>query len=434
LLPTPEAKLGSAGTDYARADREGSGGDDLQTRMAKLLPTPRASDGEKGGPNQAGSSGDLMLPSAVMPLLPTPTTQDGANNGGPSQHEQNTPPLNTVVNLLPTPAAADGSGGRYGSDGHQTPLPGAVRLLPTPAVNDMGEGKTVEGWDDWTDEMKARHGNGNGHGASLAIEAQRLLPTPTAMDSESSGGGQPKDVTLTDAVVRTNLGDKENPRHAQTSDTRPGETLSRVRGTDGPQAVRETVGGQDPVPGPSDLLAELREHQGGGGEDHASLASTSPTSEGVSGLRNVEASARASRGPEPGEQQPVESDDAVRVMPPQASLAGGPRCPYGCGATCGGHSTVAWGDYEPAIRRWEVALGRPSPNPTQTSSQGNPQLAPPFVEHLMGLPAGHVTEVPDMTRNEMLKALGNGVVPQQVAAAVEWILTTGLEAWKRARS
>ena len=33
-----------------------------------LLPTPRATDGTKGGPNQRGSKGDLMLPSAVMAL------------------------------------------------------------------------------------------------------------------------------------------------------------------------------------------------------------------------------------------------------------------------------------------------------------------------------------------------------------------------------
>ena len=46
--------------------------------------------------------------------------------------------------------------------------------LPTPAVNDMGAGKTVNDWDDWTDTMKARHGNGNGHGKSLHIEAARL--------------------------------------------------------------------------------------------------------------------------------------------------------------------------------------------------------------------------------------------------------------------
>lgn len=41
----------------------------------------------------------------------------------------------------------------------------------------------------------------------------------------------------------------------------------------------------------------------------------------------------------------------------------------------------------------------------------------------MGLPDGHVT-APEigLTRNEMLKALGNGVVPQQAAAAVRWLL------------
>lgn len=34
-------------------------------RRRKLLPTPRASDGEKGGPNQRGSKGDLTMASAV---------------------------------------------------------------------------------------------------------------------------------------------------------------------------------------------------------------------------------------------------------------------------------------------------------------------------------------------------------------------------------
>ena len=54
--------------------------------------------------------------------------------------------------------------------------------LPTPVVNDMGAGKTVEAWDTWTDEMKAKHGNG--HGPSLSIEVQRLLPTPRAQNGE----------------------------------------------------------------------------------------------------------------------------------------------------------------------------------------------------------------------------------------------------------
>ena len=36
----------------------------------------------------------------------------------------------------------------------------------------------------------------------------------------------------------------------------------------------------------------------------------------------------------------------------------------------------------------------------------------------MSLPRGWVTEVPGITRNEMLKAIGNGVVPQQGYVAI----------------
>jgi DNA (cytosine-5)-methyltransferase 1 len=37
---------------------------------------------------------------------------------------------------------------------------------------------------------------------------------------------------------------------------------------------------------------------------------------------------------------------------------------------------------------------------------------------MQGLPAGHVTDVPGLSRNEQLKALGNGVVPQQAYEAL----------------
>ena len=40
----------------------------------------------------------------------------------------------------------------------------------------------------------------------------------------------------------------------------------------------------------------------------------------------------------------------------------------------------------------------------------------------MGLPAGHVTAVPGLTRNAQLKALGNGVVPAQGTAALSLLL------------
>ncbi|MFE4514211.1 hypothetical protein ACFRMQ_08465 [Kitasatospora sp. NPDC056783] len=46
----------------------------------------------------------------------------------------------------------------------------------------------------------------------------------------------------------------------------------------------------------------------------------------------------------------------------------------------------------------------------------------------MGLPAGHVTAVPGLTRTAQLRALGNGVLPDQAAAALRLLLdraTTG---------
>lgn len=62
-------------------------------------------------------------------------------------------------------------------------------LWPTPTVVDMGERKTLEEWDEWTAEMKGRHGNGNGHGRSLSIEARRnMWPTPTTQDASNNGG------------------------------------------------------------------------------------------------------------------------------------------------------------------------------------------------------------------------------------------------------
>ncbi|MFE2870453.1 hypothetical protein [Embleya sp. NPDC059259] len=40
----------------------------------------------------------------------------------------------------------------------------------------------------------------------------------------------------------------------------------------------------------------------------------------------------------------------------------------------------------------------------------------------MGLPAGHVTGVPGLSRTAQLHALGNGVVPAQAAAALRLLL------------
>lgn len=231
--------------ESGRASTVDSGRD--RTPINHLLPTPRATDGTKGGPNQRGSKGDLMLPSAVM------------------------------------------------------------TLLPTPSVNDMGAAYTPDEWDAWTAKMKASHGNGNGHGKSLNIEALRLLRTPCA---DEAGGG---------------------PLHPDTAKERN-------------QTLR--------------LTGQV-------------LAAT------------------------------------------------------GYMAAPDGTESDTWGDYEPAINRWEQVFGRTAPAPTVPAGRGGKhQLSAAFVEWMMGLPDGWVTD-PNIgiSRNNQLKALGNGVVPQQAAWAIQHLLT-----------
>lgn len=81
-----------------------------------------------------------------------------------------------------------------------------------------------------------------------------------------------------------------------------------------------------------------------------------------------------------------------------------------------------WGNYAEAVARWGCAIDREAPAPTQLGTKGQPQLSPRFVEWMMGLPAGHVTDVPGLTRNQQLSLLGDGVVPQQGAAAFTFLL------------
>lgn len=140
ILATDTQRGGRDG--WAREARRGAVGRAPAERhpQGPLLPTPRASDADKGLRTRAGA------------LLPTPGAYD-AERGGP-QHPD-----------------------KRRAGGHSVSLQDALHgltLLPTPAVNDMGEGKTIDAWDEWTAKMKAKHANGNGHGKSLAIELQRV--------------------------------------------------------------------------------------------------------------------------------------------------------------------------------------------------------------------------------------------------------------------
>lgn len=99
-----------------------------------LFASPKASDGEKGGPNQAYGAGGGPLP-AMVAALPTPRTSDanGAGvhgDGGMDLHTQ-------AVGLLPTPAASDGD--KYGTtDANRlraNPMKRAVHLVDEIGTN-----------------------------------------------------------------------------------------------------------------------------------------------------------------------------------------------------------------------------------------------------------------------------------------------------------
>lgn len=136
-----------------------------------------------------------------------------------------------------------------------------------------------------------------------------------------------------------------------------------------------------------------------------------------------------------GVSAPVAADDVHGAAPADADSAG--REQHGGGVAVPQEheapqhgSAVDWGDYAPAIERWESVMNRPAPSPTKPDGKGGShRLSAVFVEWMMGIPAGHVTN-PDIwigmsangARNAQLKALGNGVVWQQAALAVGTLL------------
>jgi DNA (cytosine-5)-methyltransferase 1 len=85
-------------------------------------------------------------------------------------------------------------------------------------------------------------------------------------------------------------------------------------------------------------------------------------------------------------------------------------------ATIEPRTTYRFGPYEPAIERWERILGRPAPDPTDDRG-----LRPEFVEWMMGLDQGYICDL-GLSRTAALKMLGNGVVPQQAALAVNLLV------------
>lgn len=138
LLSTPQAR------DYKGLPADDFNQACLVRDVLTLLPTPRATDGTNGGPNQRGSSGDLMLPSAVQ-LLPTPTAQaakHSADDRGPGTLDDCnlwSVAARLAETLLPTPTSRDWKDtGDFTPHPEKTKLPHSIAALA--AVPLGGEG------------------------------------------------------------------------------------------------------------------------------------------------------------------------------------------------------------------------------------------------------------------------------------------------------
>lgn len=161
------------------------------------------------------------------------------------------------------------------------------------------------------------------------------------------------------------------------------------------------------------ILASLRHpgHDARGSEqgEQSEVSTGGITQSGTSADRNSDRRSWDGRG----QAFAYVRSDLDKQAPPKSARTDRPTSP---------HRQTSWEDYEPAIRRWESVLGRDAPYPSIPNRNGNPVLDPRFVEWMMGLPPGHVTDVPGLSRNQQLKILGNGVVPQQARYALSLLM------------
>lgn len=164
--PTPTANdWKGSGPTLQRVDGQ-MRGDRLDYATEQFWSTPRASDGEKGGPNQAFGAGGIPLP-AQTAQWPTPTARDHFPPHSPEYIAAK---------------RAEGHG--------MANLNDKVALWATPSASVSNDGETPSTWNARAALLRAKHGNGNGAGKPLTIQSQELLsslPDPTtSADGEQS--------------------------------------------------------------------------------------------------------------------------------------------------------------------------------------------------------------------------------------------------------
>ena len=161
----------------------------LDVVVNHMLPTPRASDGSKGSPNQRGSSGDLMLASATAHL---PTPQAGDVLGGPSDPLRRRAGGHSVstadaVSVLPTPVTTDSA----------NPGPGDLRalapdkFLPTPMVGSTSEASHNQISGQYRRDMDAALQDWREYEPAIRRQEQ-AFGRPAPLPTEPNAKGEPR--------------------------------------------------------------------------------------------------------------------------------------------------------------------------------------------------------------------------------------------------
>jgi len=362
------------------------------------LPTPCARDG-KGPGHQYGLPDLIEAGRRPLGLLPTPVARDTGRSpeghlamraGLPGGARTSVTSLAVAARLLPTPTArAYGSNQSLSAGAAMRPSLATLasrRLLPTPTVADARSSANV---------TAGRRGDNDAHAGTTLTNAARLLPTPRTSDGRGPAAGHGQG----GADLRTAVWLLPTPKATDGTKGCPAQRGSKGDLTLPSAAVRLDAAGESGgkrgderrlLPTPRVAATRTGRH-----------AATSPTSRSGPSL---EQATEIAGGVLPRELTSWNEAPAGWRPPP----ADGPR-------------GRAWGPYAEAVARWEQLLGRPAPAPTQPGTHGKPVLAPPFVEWLMGLEAGWVTGL-RLPRTLALRVLGNGVVPQQAAAALRLLL------------
>ncbi|AER14108.1 DNA methyltransferase [Mycobacterium phage DotProduct] len=281
--------------------------------------------------------------------------------------------------------ARSGAASNTASDGRNEGRPEPTRILGGPDAALRGDGPV-----DLLPTPVARDFKGTGpadmnRNSPCMSAIADLLPTPSAADG--NGGHMSRSGDRGDELLLGGI--------AKAYDS--GDLLPTPRARDGRGLDTNPQGGPSLPQAVDDLLPTPNAQDGNGGRYNSDgHQNTLPGT-----VRDLLPTPSASDGTGGG-QHPDRREGHSRQLCDYALLDG----------------TSRWGKYAAAIARWEAVAG-PAPSPTEPNKNGNPRLAAAFPEWMMGWPAGWVTEVPALSRNDALRIIGNGVCPQQAYAALQ---------------